>query len=131
MSVNHEFATPSAPPTSSSVSSASRSQASMGWRATTGSCCWGLGSQPTPQSRPQRYRRSVHGGCRRGLRSARTVNLTIGAVYLPVGLLGVVIPRDQPVNLLALNMADNWLHLFSGAAALAVGALADKASAGR
>lgn len=70
-------------------------------------------------------------GAAGGLRSARIVNLSIGTVYLLVGLVGFFVPRDEPVNLLALNMADNWLHIVTGAAALAVGALADKAGAGR
>lgn len=65
-------------------------------------------------------------GARAGLQSSRMVNMSIGVVYLLVGVVGYIIPRDDAVNILALNVADNWLHLVSGAAAVVVAAMADK-----
>ena len=50
--------------------------------------------------------------------TARTVSLVIGAVYLLVGLLGLFLAGDHSLNVLALNQADNVLHLVSGALAL-------------
>jgi hypothetical protein len=49
---------------------------------------------------------------------ARTVSLVIGAVYLLVGVLGLFLAGDDSLNILALNQADNLLHLVSGALAL-------------
>lgn len=53
--------------------------------------------------------------------SAKTVNLIIGVVYLLVALLGFL-EVGFLVDLLAeVNLADNLLHLVSGAAALYFG----------
>ena len=53
--------------------------------------------------------------------TARTISTLIGAVYLAVGLLGLFLVGSADLNLLALNQADNVLHLLSGALALYVG----------
>jgi Domain of unknown function (DUF4383) len=53
--------------------------------------------------------------------TARTVSALVGAVYLAVGLLGLFIAGNDDLNLLALNQADNVLHLLSGAIALYFG----------
>ena len=67
----------------------------------------------------------------RALASARAVNTTVGAAYLLLGIVGLFI-LDSSANILALNAADNGLHLVSAALLLAVGASADKdARAGR
>lgn len=57
--------------------------------------------------------------------TARAVNMTIGAVYLALGLLGPVI-NDTELDILGLNGADNFLHIASGAVLLGVALLADK-----
>jgi Domain of unknown function (DUF4383) len=50
--------------------------------------------------------------------TARTVSLVIGAVYLLVGVLGLFLTGNDSLNILALNQADNLLHLGTGALAL-------------
>ena len=62
---------------------------------------------------------------RNGLAASRAVNITVGAVYLLVAVLGLFI-LDSDANLLALNSADNGLHFASAAALLGAGLLADK-----
>jgi len=57
--------------------------------------------------------------------SARGANLAIGATYLVLGVLGPVID-DSAVDVIALNGADNVLHLLSGLVLLAIALLADK-----
>lgn len=71
------------------------------------------------------------GGAAGGLQTSRMVNSAIGAVYLLVGVVGLLIPREDAINILALNMADNGLHLVTGAAALAVAMMADKTATSR
>jgi hypothetical protein len=66
------------------------------------------------------------GGAAAGLGASRMVNTAIGAAYLLVGVLGVLVPEDAQANVLALNVADHVLHFATGAAALAVGLAADK-----
>jgi hypothetical protein len=61
----------------------------------------------------------------RTLPAARAVNLTVGAAYLALGVLGLFI-LDSEANILALNGADNGLHLASAALLLAVGLGADR-----
>ena len=58
--------------------------------------------------------------------TARSANLAIGAVYLLLGVLGPVITGTEDRNVIALNTADNWLHVVSGVLLLAVALLADK-----
>jgi hypothetical protein len=61
-----------------------------------------------------------------GTRTARLANTAIGAVYLVLGVLGLFITGDNPLNVIALNGADNGLHLVIGGVLLAVGLGADK-----
>jgi hypothetical protein len=65
-----------------------------------------------------------------GLKSvpaARTVNTTVGGVYLLVGIVGLFL-LDSPLNIIALNGADNVLHLASAVLLLGVGLSQDKAA---
>jgi hypothetical protein len=62
-------------------------------------------------------------------RAARLANTLIGVVYLALGALGLFITGDNPLNIIALNGADNGLHLVIGALLVAVGLGADKARA--
>ena len=64
-------------------------------------------------------------GASRTTASARGANLTIGAVYVVLGVLGPVI-NDSVVDVIGLNGADHVLHLLSGAALVAVALLMDK-----
>jgi hypothetical protein len=57
---------------------------------------------------------------------ARTVNAGVGAVYLLVGILGQFL-LSSPLNIIALNGADNVLHLASAVLLLGVGLSMDKA----
>lgn len=63
-----------------------------------------------------------------GLKSvpaAKSVNTTVGAVYLLVGILGLFL-LTTPANIIALNGADNVLHLASALLLLAVGLSQDR-----
>ncbi|MEW1808985.1 DUF4383 domain-containing protein [Pseudarthrobacter sp. NPDC080039] len=63
-----------------------------------------------------------------GLKSvpaARSVNTAVGAVYLLVGILGLFL-LDSAANIIALNGADNVLHLASAILLLGVGLSQDK-----
>ena len=57
--------------------------------------------------------------------SARRLNLLIGGTYVVLGLLGPFLTGTE-ANVLALNVADHWLHLLSGAVLVAVAVAADK-----
>jgi hypothetical protein len=59
---------------------------------------------------------------------ARTVNTAVGAVYLLVGILGLFL-LSSPLNIIALNGADNVLHLASAVLLLGVGLSLDKVPA--
>jgi len=61
-----------------------------------------------------------------GTRSARTANTVIGAVYLVLGVLGLFLPAASALNLIALNGADNALHIVIGLALVAFGLGADR-----
>lgn len=50
----------------------------------------------------------------------RNVNITLGAVYLLVALLGFVTPSLLG-SIIDFNMADNWLHVFLGVVLVGVG----------
>ena len=66
-----------------------------------------------------------------GLKStalARTVNAGVGAVYLLVGVVGLFL-LSSPLNIIALNGADNVLHLASAVLHLGVGLSLDKSPA--
>lgn len=51
--------------------------------------------------------------------TARAINATVGATYLLVGIVGLFITDNRDVNILAINHADNVLHLASAAVLLA------------
>lgn len=59
-------------------------------------------------------------GARAGAMPARSTNMALGAVLLLLGIAGFFIDSGADYNILALDMADNWLHVVSGAAALGV-----------
>ncbi|HEY0357579.1 MAG TPA: DUF4383 domain-containing protein [Mycobacteriales bacterium] len=67
-------------------------------------------------------------GALRGVTEAKGVNTVVGAVYLLVGLVGLFL-LDSSANILALNGADNVLHLASAILLLGVGLSQDKAAA--
>ncbi|MDQ6752874.1 MAG: DUF4383 domain-containing protein [Actinomycetota bacterium] len=65
-----------------------------------------------------------------GLKSvpaAKSVNTTVGAVYLLVGLVGLFL-LNSSLNIIALNGADNVLHLASAVLLLGVGLSQDKSA---
>ena len=64
-------------------------------------------------------------GASRGVAAARSANIAIGGTYLVVGLIGLFI-LDSSANILALNSADNVLHLLSAVVLLGVGVATDK-----
>lgn len=57
--------------------------------------------------------------------AAKTVNVTIGAAYLLLGIAGLFLVNTE-VNILAINGADNVLHFASAALLLAVGLGAER-----
>jgi hypothetical protein len=59
---------------------------------------------------------------------ARTVNTAVGAVYLLVGIVGLFL-LNSPLNIIALNGADNVLHLASAVLLLGVGLSLEKVPA--
>ena len=60
-------------------------------------------------------------------RAAKGVNITVGAVYLLLGIVGFFIGSpDNALNILALNVPDHFLHLASAVVLLGVGLAADK-----
>lgn len=59
---------------------------------------------------------------------AKTVNTAVGAVYLLVGVLGLFLVGSA-LNIIALNGADNVLHLASAVVLLGVGLSQDKVTA--
>ncbi|MDQ1727308.1 MAG: hypothetical protein QOK14_1353 [Frankiaceae bacterium] len=66
-------------------------------------------------------------GAFRGHRSARAANLTVGAAYAVVFLLGLILaPKHTSANFLALNQADNGLHIATAVILLLVAFVADK-----
>jgi hypothetical protein len=62
-----------------------------------------------------------------GARAAKTVNIVVGAVYLAVAVLGLIIAAG-PLNLLALNASDHALHFASAIVLLVVGLVGDRSS---
>jgi hypothetical protein len=60
-----------------------------------------------------------------GARAAKVTNTVVGAVYLLVGVAGLVV-AGSAADLLALNGSDNILHLGLGAVLLGVGLAADR-----
>ena len=61
-----------------------------------------------------------------GNRAARTTNTMVGAVYLLLAVVGPLIVGANPVNVIALNGADNALHAVLGLALLGVGVGVDR-----
>ncbi|MFM9877612.1 MAG: DUF4383 domain-containing protein [Rhodoglobus sp.] len=62
-----------------------------------------------------------------GVRAARATNSVVGAAYLLLGFAGLFL-IGTALNILALNAADNVLHLGSAVILLAVGLGADRRS---
>ena len=69
-------------------------------------------------------------GASRSHSAARAANLAIGLTYLLLGLVGPLLTGTD-ANIVALNGADHWLHLASGALLTATALLADKSARGR
>ena len=59
------------------------------------------------------------------VRAAKGVNITVGAVYLLLGIVGFFLV-DTPANILALNVPDHFLHLASAVVLLGVGLGAER-----
>lgn len=64
------------------------------------------------------------------VQAARNANVAIGGAYLLLGVVGLFL-ISSPLNLLALNAADNVLHFASAAVLLAVGLGAERSRAAR
>ena len=58
-------------------------------------------------------------------RAAKAANITVGAAYLLLGIIGLFL-IGSPANILAINAADNVLHFASATVLLAVGLGADR-----
>lgn len=58
-------------------------------------------------------------------RAAKTVDIIVGATYLLLGVVGFFLV-GTPLNILALNTADHFLHLASAIVLLGVGLAADR-----
>ena len=59
------------------------------------------------------------------VRAAKAANITVGAAYLLLGIVGLFL-IGSPANILAINAADNVLHFASATILLAVGLGADR-----
>ena len=68
------------------------------------------------------------GAAAAGRSASKGVNSLVGAVYLLVGVLGLVV-GDGELNLLALNAPDHALHFGTAIVLLAVGLAGDRTSA--
>ena len=64
------------------------------------------------------------------VRAAKGVNVTIGAVYLLLGIVGFFLVGTS-LNILALNTADHFLHLASAIVLLGVGLGAERGTSTR
>jgi hypothetical protein len=64
-------------------------------------------------------------GASRGTATSRGVNTLVGAVYALLGVVGLFV-LSSDVNILALNRADNVLHVASAVLLLGVGLGADR-----
>lgn len=62
--------------------------------------------------------------------AAKSTNTTVGAVYFLVGVAGLFLPGTA-LNIIALNGADNVLHLGSALVLLAIGLSQDRTAAAR
>lgn len=65
------------------------------------------------------------GGAASGTMASRGVNLTVGTVYLLLGIAGFFLINNS-ANILALNEPDNFLHLVTAVGALGVGVFLSK-----
>jgi purine-cytosine permease-like protein len=62
-----------------------------------------------------------------GVRAARTTNMTLGAIFLLVGVVGLLLASpDNALNILAINGADNVLNFATAVVLLCVSFGADK-----
>jgi hypothetical protein len=62
-----------------------------------------------------------------GIRSARIANMTLGAIFLLVGVVGLLLASpDNALNILAINGADNVLNFATAVVLLCVGFGADR-----
>jgi Domain of unknown function (DUF4383) len=62
-----------------------------------------------------------------GIRPARITNMTLGALFLLVGVVGLLLANpDNSLNILAVNGADNVLNFATAVVLLCVGFGADK-----
>ncbi|HEY4270268.1 MAG TPA: DUF4383 domain-containing protein [Galbitalea sp.] len=62
-----------------------------------------------------------------GARGARVINGLLGAVFLVLGIIGLVVAGgNNPLNIFAFNGADNVLHFATAVVLLAVSIGADK-----
>lgn len=61
-----------------------------------------------------------------GVRAAKLANIVVGAIYLVLFVIGLFIAGDHAGNIIALNGADNVLHLVLAAALLGIGLGADR-----
>lgn len=57
----------------------------------------------------------------RGAAAAKYFLLIGGILYLVLWVFGLVIDLEAPINFVALNTADNWLHLVLGVAMVILG----------
>ncbi|QPZ38010.1 DUF4383 domain-containing protein [Paramicrobacterium chengjingii] len=58
------------------------------------------------------------------VKAAKSTNIVVGAAYLLLGVVGFFV--SGPINVLALNMPDHFLHLGSAAVLLGIGLGSDK-----
>jgi hypothetical protein len=61
-------------------------------------------------------------GAGAGELTARSLALLVGAAYAVVGVLGFFVVGNESLNILALDMADNWLHIGTAIVAFAAAA---------
>jgi hypothetical protein len=61
---------------------------------------------------------------------ARSFLIGGGAVYLVLWIYGLIIDMNSAANFVPLNTADNWLHLFLGAAMVGLGLALGKSETG-
>jgi purine-cytosine permease-like protein len=62
-----------------------------------------------------------------GIRPARIANMTLGAIFLLVGVVGLLLASpDNALNILAINGADNVLNFATAVVLLCVGFGADR-----
>ncbi|MFD5408965.1 DUF4383 domain-containing protein [Streptomyces nojiriensis] len=66
----------------------------------------------------------------RGVGAAKQANTAIGLLYVALGAFGLFL-ADAAANFLAINAADNALHLGLGGAIAVIGLRTDRALAGR